>query len=61
LALKLITKLVKDHGDVSVPALSSSLHESFSSWSNLVPTKSNAKVALAAMHWISAIFVQSPA
>ena len=59
LVLNVITKLVKDHGDVAIPALSSSLQEVFSSWATIFPTKSNAKMALAAMHWISVIFVNS--
>jgi hypothetical protein len=57
--LKVITKLVKDHGEVAIPALSSSLQEVFSSWATIVPTKSNAKMGMAAMHWISVIFINS--
>ena len=56
LALDFIKKLVTDHGEVSVPGLATSLHELFSGWSSIVPTKSNAKTALAAMHGISVIF-----
>ena len=60
LALNLVTKLVKDHAEVAVPGFAASLAEFFSNWTNIVPTKSNAKTALAVMQWISVIFVQSP-
>ncbi len=59
LVLNLVTKLVKSHGEISVPALSLSLHETFSSWPTIVPTKPNAKIALAALQWISVIVVNS--
>lgn len=59
LALGLVKELIKSHGDVTVPALTASLQETFVSWATIVPTKPNAKIALASLEWIKAIIVLS--
>ena len=59
LVLGLVTKLVKDHGDIAVPALTTSLHEVFLPWTTIVATRPNAKIAMAALQWISVIVVNA--
>ena len=54
-ALSTVDALAKKHGAVSIPALTSALHDSYKRWADIKTSRGCAKTALAGLRWTAAM------